>query len=183
MRIYGSGNALFTVFPLVKINSRLDGYFIDAGGAIFSTKKGPAQRLIGSQTKSWYPRTYTLSNMNYIGHQLLSASKSHRDWAKEIQLESAPIVDTSGSVNQAAVSPRSHAKSVHEGITGRGVVIAQVSKHDDIEHLEFGSKPAIHMSENSWNSELQRLAFAKPGTKFVALKIVGGLVAGGVTKL
>lgn len=164
------------LFPLINVHARYEGYFMAKDGTVYSTKRSKKAsdapyKMIGSGYGSM--KYYTLNNDSIDGHSLTRRAKAHKDFNKE----------TSGSVPIEAVvssTKRSHASAVDEGIKGRGFVIAQVAVHDGAEHLLFGSKPAIHMTEASFKDEMQRLAMAMPGTKFVALKVVTSVVSGGV---
>jgi hypothetical protein len=77
-------------------------------------------------------------------------------------------------------SDRKHAKNVAEGLSGKGWVIAQVAVHNGEQFLLFGSKPAIHLASDSVKAEMARLATAKPGVKFVSLRVDSTLVSGGL---
>jgi hypothetical protein len=170
------------LFPLNNINSRLNGYLMDRDGNIYSVKNtlGRVKMLAGSKTSSGH--YFTLSNTTYRGDQLFSSAKAHKLFNAET---AAPTTPASVTQIVAGVKPlpvkdldekRSYAKSLAEGIALRGVMIAAVEG----ERLVFGSEPKIHVTEQSFRSEMERLARVKPGVKFVSVKITGSVVAGGV---
>lgn len=164
---YGNLN----LFPLVMLTPAYVGYLMDKDGDVYSLKQSPIpKKMYGSGIGT--SKTYTLNKVSVNASNLKMRAKMH----KEFYTETGVI-----TVKQAEVKPnRSHAPRVSDGIQARGVVIAQVATHNGVEHLLFGSKPAIHMTEASYKNEMQRLAMSKPGTKFVALKIVSSVVSGGM---
>lgn len=168
------------LFPLIKLNARYEGYFLSKEGAVYSTKRSskPSDapyKMTGSGYG--YLKYYTLNKVSVDGNSLLRLAKAHKDFNVDT---SAPVAGVAPKVVTVAGTKRSHATALDQGIKGRGFVIAQVAVHDGQEHLLFGSKPAIHMTEASYRDEMTRLAAQKPGTKFVALKIVASVVSGGV---
>lgn len=169
------------LFPLSKIDTHLDGYFISAEGKMFSTKKFSQGRvMVGSGPYGTSARTYTMNGCSYDGSMLFHRAQQHRDWKNETMTPTANVLIVTKHDAQSKITDRSHAQDVVQGIKGRGFVIGQVAVHDGQEHLLFGSKPAIHMTEQSYKDEMTRLATSKPGIKFVALKIVASVVSGGV---
>lgn len=168
------------LFPLARVNSHYEGYFIAKDGSVYSTKRPSVGKMPYKMLGSGYGsmRYYTLNKISVDGYTLMARARAHKDFDKET---SPPTIAMMlASATHTVVAKRSHAKAVDEGIKGRGVVIAQVAVHDGQEHLLFGSKPAIHMTEASYRDEMTRLAASKPGTKFVALKVVASVVSGGV---
>jgi hypothetical protein len=75
-----------------------------------------------------------------------------------------------------APQERDHARSLSGGIHARGYIIGTVQE----DALTFGSNPVIHMTSNSVDLEIERLAALYPGTKFVKLRIEGALTVGTV---
>lgn len=189
------------VFPLVNVNSRLTGYYIDVLGRVFSTRRGGnAQVLNGTKTAPHRPLYYTLANSNYLETLLFSVSKNHPLWHKEINgpqstmplglhnqgnifadLSTGPKVST--MQNQSSKAARSHSTSVANGIKDRGVIIAHLHTKNGVDSIVVHPNPAIHNTIASWENELERLALLSPGTKYIALKILGGKVASGLTEL
>lgn len=168
------------LFPLSKVDSRLTGYYISADGKIYSTKQSADGRLMtGSGSYGSRVRYFTMNSQSYDGSVMYRRAQQHADWKTETTKPTASIAvaDKTG----AKVTGRSHAASVKAGVTGRGVVIARVAVHDGVEHLLFGSKPALHMTEQSYTDEMTRLATQYPGVEFVALKVVKSVKAGGFT--
>ena len=178
------------VFPLSMLEAHgMNGYYIDRQGDVYSTRQSPnGRKMTGSNGY------VTLNGVSYNKRVLLLRAKVHREFLIETAKSKADIVTIVAkdepaswpSVSEArevlnAPKDRSHAKSVAEGIKSRGWVIAQVATHEGVQHLMFGSKPAINTTADSYTNELTRLASAKPGTKFVALKIVSAVVSGGLS--
>lgn len=168
------------LFPLSKLNSTLKDYFVSVDGKFFSTKQSPAGRQMhGAGPSTPYLRSCTMAGPSRDGRTMYLAAKQHDDFVSETRPPSTRPVDA--RTLRGTPSGRNHAMSVNEGLADKGWVIAQVAVHEGVEHLLFGSKPAIHMSEASYKDEMQRLALSKHGTKFVALKVVASVVSGGVT--
>ena len=171
------------LFPLSKIDTHLNGYFVSATGQMFSTKQTPVGRqMTGSGVSSRY-RYYTMNGQSYDGAVLFRRAQQHASFAAETSKPSDSIALANKVAGTKAGKPtqRSHAASTQLGIKGRGVVIARVAVHDGQEHLLFGSKPAIHMTEQSYTDEMVRLATEHPGTEYVALKVVKSVKTGGFT--
>jgi hypothetical protein len=167
------------LFPLTKIDTTLGGYFVGADGKFYSTKQTPAGRVMHGSGNRFGTRYFTMSGRSVDGSMLYRRAQQHGDWKVETTKPSATIAVANKT--GAKVTGRSHAASVKAGITGRGVVVARVAVHDGVEHLLFGSKPAIHMTEQSYTDEMTRLAAQYPGVEFVALKVVKSVKAGGFT--
>lgn len=171
----GSVNNLF---PLNLIEHRLGGYFINAAGEIFSTQLNAEPRKMLGNRGSNGTRFYTLNRVSYSGAQLLQRAKADPNFARETTPEAVALANVLATradphAFAAASLQRNHARSVAEGITNRGVVLASVKDGK----LVFGSEPAIHTTEASYRAEMQRLAAQNPGTKIVALKIVASVEA------
>ncbi len=171
------------LFPLDAAVNRLGGYFLDAQHRVYSTKRSKVPVLMhGSKVNTWSNRNYTLNGSTYTEQYLKSLVTNNSVFAKLFREHTSPVAAVAVAVEAKAgkLSNRSHASTASQGIKARGVVVAQVAVHDGVEHLLFGSKPAIHLSEQSYRDEMTRLAAQKPGTKFVALKVVASVVSGGV---
>lgn len=167
-----------TLFPLKLIHgTRLEGYYIDAQGEVYSTRMSAVpKKLLGSKQFSYSRRYYTLAGASYDGASLLRQAKGSPKWAEEMTIAKTIVK----RVGQVQLKDRAHAGNVTEGLTFKGWVIAKVAKHKGKEFLQFGSQPAIHMTEASYKAEMTRLATQEPGTRFVALRIEQSLVAGGL---
>lgn len=171
------------LFPLTKVSAFCEGYYMDGTGQVYSTKRGPVPTLmLGSRTPSG---TYlTLNKRTYQKEQLQRKAMAHKDFKVET---TAPgvlqhVLPPYSAVPTLAVK-REHAMSLAEGISKRGWVIAKVQVVDQEEVLIFGSKPAVHLTVDSVNDELTRLATLNQGVKYVKLKIDGGRVLGGMQAL
>lgn len=160
------------LFPLNNITSLGSGYYMSAAGQIFSGKSGKLVRLSGSNTTSG--RYFTLSGRTHREDQLVRDARRHKLFDKETAV--AGVLEAPKTVKVDGTK-RSYASSMQEAITLRGVMIAAVQG----DRLIFGTKPKTHITEQSWKDEMTRLATVSPGTKFVAVKIVQSVVAGGVT--
>lgn len=189
------------LFPLSLIGKTYAGYHIDEAGIVFSTKRSSTpQMMFGFGHGDM--KYYTMNGMSVRGNELIFTAKKHPRFKLEtatlstherLALEKAVEAETPVFVEapfpsfpaQLAnggkkVTMRNHAPNVHAGISSKGVVIARVAKHDGVEHLLFGSKPAIHTTEASYRDEMTRLATEYPGTKFVACKITSSVISGGM---
>jgi hypothetical protein len=154
---------------------------MDGKGEVYSTKRGQLGQLLGSRTPSGI--YLTLNKRTYQKSQLQRQAMAHRDFRLET---AAPTVAAAVPAATAPVK-RAHAATLAEGIAKRGWVIAKVALVNDgpkqVEALLFGSKPPVHLTAESVNDELKRLATLNPGVKYVKLKVEGGLVLGGMTAL
>ena len=173
------------LFPLEKLNSTWQDYYINAAGFLFSTKKGVGypRKLQGSTTAQGH-HYYTLSSgytTTVRSDDLLRRARQHKDFKNEtstvIDTQPHEIVTLTLTEYDADVTGklkgtphgRSHAKSLAEGIKERGYIIGQVQK----EALVFGSKPMVHTTLKSVIGEIERLAAKTPGLQLVYLKIEG----------
>ena len=144
--------------------ARLAGYYLDAHGAVYSTHgNGLVKRLAGSRRNCI--QYYTLNNRSYRAADLLKSAKANPTFAQE----------TLASVSQTAAD-RAHASNTEDGVKARGVVLATIQDGK----LHFGSEPKLHLTQKSYEAEMERIAHASPGTKVVALKVVRSVVAGKV---
>jgi len=168
------------LFPLILIDSRLTSYYLDAEGSVYSTRQtGVPKKLLGS--RSSYSRYYTLAGSTHEAGTLFRRAKQHIEFVKHTTKPSAvDAIKAAAKTSSKISAARSHAESVAQGIAKRGWVIGKVASHDGALHLQFGSKPAIHLTEQSYTSELSRLAQEHPGTQFVAVRIEKAVVAGGL---
>ena len=168
------------LFPLSKLNNQLDCYFVSSRGEMFSTKQSPVGRsMIGTGLKN--TRYYTMNGTSYSGANLYRRAQQHADWKVETSKPASTFLTRPDHpATQSKITDRSHSPDVEHGIKNHGFVICQVAMHEDQEHLLFGSKPVIHLTEQSYKDEMIRLATSKPGMKFVALKIVASVVSGGI---
>jgi hypothetical protein len=169
------------LFPLTHIDSTLKGYFVGADGKFYSTKQSDVGRVLTGTGTRVGSRYFTMNGRSVEGAVLYRRAQAHASWKAETTKPSEMIATANKLVNVAKVTGRSHAASAQVGIKGRGVVIARVAVHDGVEHLLFGSKPALHMTEQSYHDEMTRLATQYPGVEFVALKVVKSVKAGGFT--
>lgn len=168
------------LFPLELIDTGLKGYYLSGEGKFISTKQSAAGRVMtGSGSFGSRTRYYTMNGMSYEGAILYRRAQQHINFKAETTKPSQAIAVANKT--GAKVTGRSHAGTVQAGIAGRGVVIARVAVHDGVQHLLFGSKPALHMTEQSYTDEMTRLATQYPGVEFVALKVVKSVKAGGFT--
>lgn len=165
------------VFPLNLLGQHYDKYFIDASGNVYSTKISVyGRKMYGNGAGH-----VTMNNMSVSKADILRRAKQHAKWTEHTSPASLAVAKVAVDVPVKGKSTaRHHAKTVDEGLKGRGVVIARVGTHDGVEHLIFGSKPAIHMTQASYEDEMQRLALQYPGVVFVAVKVVKTVKAAGI---
>lgn len=175
------------MFPLSKINPRLDGYFMARDGSIYSTRRYPLPELLNGSRQSG--RVYfTLGGRSYKHQTLWLTAQRHSDWESETcwpELE-APMVLAAAKVigpppaREPARVKNSIARSLDEGIRSRGVVIARVVVRDGQERLVFPANPAMHLTEDSYQGVMKRLAASEPGVEFVALKVLKSVKSEGL---
>lgn len=153
------------VYDMSRFASNYKGYFMDKDGEIYSTKRvtGGMVRMLGSNTASG--RYYTLNGMSYSHARLVREIQSQKDFKAEMQ-----------SPQVSSADQRAHAESTQAGLDAKGYIIGKLSGDTVI----LGSKPKIHLTLKSVNSEMERLAQAHPGVKFIRLKIDGSVVLGGM---
>lgn len=171
----------FPLFPLDKAFPGLGGYFVDSTGNVWSTRVSTSPRRMTGSGPSSLPQNkcFTLNGRSYRGSDLMRSARNHKDWGLEMASKADPV-DVAVSSNTKSLK-RSHAQSVASGLTARGVIIGRVAQVDGQSALVFGSKPAIHLTTESYEDEMKRLALEHPGVEYVALKVVKTVKAGGLT--
>jgi hypothetical protein len=137
------------LYPLMRVESRLRGYFINTEGEVFSTRiTNVPRKLLGNYVAN-DDRYYMLNNRSYLGRMLLKRARANEDFIAETT--TVPV-----------------AESVSIGIAGRGFVLATVQNGKMI----FEGDPKIYLTEQSYRDEMARIASTNPDKKVVALKIV-----------
>lgn len=134
-------------------------YFVDPSNYfVYSRKGGTQSRLYGSVNIS-NVRSYTLQTT------LRNPVKIREDRLRQAvrQAVSTGAVPTVNSTNTGEVN-------------SRGWIIGSV----DGNQFSFSTTPRVHETENSVNTEIERLAKANPGRRFVKVKIEAYVQAGGV---
>lgn len=159
-----------SVYDMSRVSSNYKGYYMDATGEIYSAKAsvGRLLRLSGSNTVSG--RYYTLNQRSYRHDSLKSQFLNRLDFKQEF---AKPVAVAEARVSS---SDRSHAATIDAGVSAKGYLIGRVQGNA----IVLGSQPAVHLTLKSVNSEMERLAGAHPGVKFVRMKIDGSVVSGGV---
>lgn len=164
------------LFPLVKLESRLENYYMDSTGSVYSTAKNKfPQCLAGSHDSIYRSPKYTLKGVLYNGADLVRRAKLFKNFKAETS-EDAPGTHSFSAkdidcLKEALLPNRSHASTIDEGLSAKGWLIARVDISSAGEVLMFGSKPAIHLTNDSVKAEMLRLAKLKPGVKFVSFKV------------
>lgn len=163
------------VFPLVKMDSTMHGYFMDGIGNVYSNKTarpGSAiTKLAGTKQPSGH--YFTLNKRTFRADDLIRKAKAHKEFASEIR----DLVGVhSALVEDAVVNGRT--KSAKRMISLKGYVLATVGPTD---RFVFGTDPVLHVGESTAKEEAARIANLKPGTEVVILKVHASVVAGGVT--
>ncbi len=170
------------LFPLDRADAHIaaGSYFMDAEQRVYSMRTGKLVRITGSVSNSGTYFKLVSSNSRYgrsvskndlarmaLRHPTFKAetSPNHQNILKDLAVK---------AIEKNVQADRHHAKSIDDGIKGRGWLIGQVVDQAII----FGSKPAIHTTQASVDGELTRLATKKPGTRFVKLKIEAALTLG-----
>jgi hypothetical protein len=124
---------------------------------------------------------FTLNGRSYRGSDLMRSARNHKDWSLEMSSNVGPVDVVVSSNTKPSYRTRAHASSVAEGLAQRGYIISRVAMVDGQPALVFGSKPAIHLTQESYEDEMKRLAIEHPGVEYVALKVVKTVKAGGLT--
>lgn len=166
------------VFPLRVTFGRLVDYFMDAGGNVYSTKRGPLRALAGSRNGSG-EIVYTLAGVSYSRRQLTKVAFAHADFKTETggfgeAIAVAEAIDR--KVGGAVVNGRT--QNANQLVANKGYMIATVGPNS---RLIFGSNPTFHVGESTVKAEAERIANLTPGTRVVILKVHASVVAGGVT--
>lgn len=175
-------NGVNNLFPLSHIRPGYVGYFMDVNGHVYSTRQFTTpKKLSGSTTgygamqRTMYTFTVTgrRNTIQEAGSTLFAEAKRHALWTKETSaLAAVSMPDFAkglGAVNK--VDNSIHAATVVQGIKQRGYIIGQIVSGSDA--IVFGSKPKIHMTEESVKAEVARLAAKSPGTQIIYVKIMG----------
>lgn len=162
------------LFPLTHLSMSLSGYYMDKDTNVWSAhRQGKLLKLTGSRAHSWSPRYYTLSGKSWNADDLVRRAKAHKAWPSETGFPvDVAVKDAVSQLKAKTATPivdRDHAKNLSDGIAKKGFIIATIENGA----LSFGSNPAIHTTEKSVNSEIERLACLLPGTRFVKLQIQG----------
>lgn len=211
------------LFPLAKIDFRLQGYYINRVGSVFSTKQYQkpsrltGQGVRGGASNGGY-RNYTLTLISGVGRgiaktfsdvDLARRATAHPDWAKEtttsavgttasqqsITKDPSILTKMPASLGKSAVPApvpslnavgiptlptppvaSNHATTLVQGIYLRGFIIGRVENGV----ILFGSKPPIHLTEDSVKAEVARLAAKSPGTQIIWVKIQGAATVNGI---
>jgi hypothetical protein len=167
------------VFPLERVNSHLNGYYMDHHGHIYSTKKGNLQRLSGTKQPSGH--YYTLGGISYKSADLIRLARARNDFLKETDANAPNLLPqrplpTAISTLGAAYNGRT--KVASNAIAKKGYILATVGPTD---RFVFGTDPVLHLEEGTAKEEAMRVATLKPGTEVVIFKVLASVVAGGVT--
>lgn len=160
------------LFPLTKIDGRMAGYYMNAQGHLYSTRKSKTPtRLLGTYTSGIHYFTLASDRGRQRvkrSDELIAQAKLHTDWAKETG--QSPVI--------TKIKDRTDIDRplVATGIEKKGYIIGQVQG----EAIVFGSKPKIHLTLDSVKTEVERLAQKSPGVQIIYLQIQGGAVAKGI---
>jgi hypothetical protein len=167
------------VFPLVKMDQYMDGYFMDQAGNVYSNKtsrNGTLTKMGGSRTPSG--TYYTLNKRTHRSDDLYARAKRHPAFAVEVNPSAVAVAKAVMSQGGLPVAlPANKAKSAAKLVEVKGYVLATVGPTD---RLVFGTDPVFQLDEVTATTEAQRIAMLKPGTRVVLLKAVKSVVAGGV---
>lgn len=164
------------VFPLVKMDQFMNGYFIDKDGNVYSNKVSmrTLTKLTGSSTPSG--RYYTLNKRTYRADSLIARAKQHPMFAQEVYPAAVAVAVQLATTAPAAVTPANKSKSAAKLVAAKGFVLATVGPSDK---LVFGTDPMFQLDLPTATTEAERIANLKPGTRIVVLQAVRSVVAGG----
>jgi hypothetical protein len=165
------------VFPLVQMDSMLNGYFMDANGSVYSNKSprgvGVLTKLSGTRQPSGH--YYTLNKRTFRADDLIRRAKAHKSFIFETKV---PISSTAIGAAVDGVVCMGRTKSAERAVAVKGYVIATIGPTD---RFVFGTDPVLHVGESTVREEASRIAALKPGIEVVILKVHASVVSGGVT--
>ena len=176
-------NGVNNLFPLSHIRPGYVGYFMDVNGHVYSTKQFTTPRKLAGSTTGYGAMQRTIYSFTAAGRRqavqehgatLFAEAKRHALWTKEtstthVTVSMPDFAKGLGNVNK--VDDSIHAATIVQGIKQRGYIIGQVVSGSGA--IVFGSKPKIHMTEESVKAEVARLAAKSPGTQIIYVKIMG----------
>jgi hypothetical protein len=164
------------VLPLVKTDSLLQGYFMDAEGNVYSNKAhhGKLALLGGSRTPSG--RYYTLNGRSFRADRLVTMAKQCPSFVMETSFATQPVIVQAPATANNQPLPSGRTRSAKQAAKDKGFVLAHIGPTD---RLVFGTDPVLHLARSTAVAEAERVANLKPGTKILVLQIVGSVVTGG----
>jgi hypothetical protein len=164
---------LSTVFP----SNRAPAHFFEPStNSVYSIATGNLKKLTGTKGTSKaeqgdfifsiLTRRFALSDISLQFAQFVRANSysfQYTQWkpANPGHAQS-PLMKAAQAVN-----PFTHGNVIIGSIQGDG-------------SISFSANPAVHTNEQSWKTEIERLALASPGKRYVAVQVVGSVVSGGL---
>jgi hypothetical protein len=158
------------------------GYYMDADGAVWSTRKGgiltpiKGSNIKGPRSPATVSLQYNGSSRRYLlaelqgqafGHWSFEQNTGHVDLATALGIK-AKAVDAFAMKADQYLAKLSYARLLKEGLAARGWIIGSVTEQG----LSFAAAPVVHKVEAEATAEMARLAKLKPGTQFVRLQLV-----------
>ena len=144
-------------------------FFEPSTHCIYSTASGVFKRLNGTPGVSRTERgdtVWTFVGVRFTKTEIANAFKRF-----------AMVAANALPSNQTSPYSFSGAAINGDELTTKGNVIIGTVKEGKV---SFTSTPSVHTTEQSWKTEIERLAKANPGVKFIAVTITAAVVAGGL---
>lgn len=148
------------LFPLNLVYSYMSGYWIDAYGNIWSTRKKSEPQPMKVNSAG----NIQLCLRTHSRSLLLARAKANSLWRTHTE-PAVPktVVKPSASTQTTTKVPVGWVIGTHVGTS-----------------FSFSENPKVHVTEGDCIAELERLAKSKPGVTFVSFKVDRSATAGGV---
>lgn len=166
------------VFP----SGKAPAYFFEpANNTVHSIATGDLRKLTGSKGVSKAEQGDTIFNiltrrfsLTEISAQFAQYVKANSYTYRYTQVKPQRPADAATTKQSPLLTAASAQNPL--AITGN-VIIGSILSNGNI---SFSDKPSVHTTELSWKTEIERLASANPGKRYVAVEVVGSVVAGGL---
>ena len=156
------------LFHLMEIDSKLEGYFIDVDMQdIYSTRTGPLRRLSKSRPGGVRYEYWSLYNRRAGRSETYNITKFRQN-----------LEQTTEFIEWRNEMIRSRARAGSSDRVFGGYVLSAVTTGGV---LSYSKTPKVHNTEAEARAEAERLAKKNVGVTLVVTKIIGSVVAGGVT--
>jgi len=146
-------------------SARLRGYFVDKDLNFYSNKSSIIATKLSTTTA-----TFAGGYQKQLIRNFLEKDIVFNTWLMTVKRE----MGITGVNQKIGGEDRVFAIDATHGATNGGVIIGQISPGGE---LTLSKEPKIHMTEDSYKSEMARLAKQFPGTRFVAFKAVTSVIA------
>ena len=194
------------LFPLEKLNSTWQDYYINAVGHVFSTKLGAAPRKLQGSTSAsgqYYKLTgggvgsSHILRKELLAWDILRRATQHKDFKNETstvidtqphEIVTLTLTEYDADVTGFIMTDKNfdsfnklkgtpHGRSHAKSLAEGIKERGYIIGQVQKEALVFGSQPQVHTTLQSVKSEIERLAGKTPGLQLVYLKIEGSVRA------